>query len=1097
MVRRTLRLIAVCFGLLVVRSPHAYAQATTGAVAQIAGTVSDPSGAMVAGAQVKASQNNTGYTRTAVTGPEGVYVLPNLPIGPYDLQVSVSGFQSYSQKGIILEVNNNVTVNVVLHVGDINQTVSVSADASMIQTQSTSVSQVIDQNRVVELPLNGRDVTQLIFLSGAAVPSNYGDFSNSKNYPTSHATSVAGGQANGTSYFLDGGMAMDGFAGTNLPLPFPDALQEFSLQTSTIPAQFGGQAGGVVNVVTKSGTNRIHGDLFEFLRNGAVNARNFFAASRDTLKRNQFGGTAGGPIKKDKLFFFGGYQGTRTRTAPPTSTFFVPTAAALAGDFSTLESTTCLSKARTLVNPAGGTFPGNSISPSLFNSSALQMIQKYIPATSDPCGKLLIGIPNPSNENQYVGRVDWVASSRNSFFGRYFDTLYVNPAFFDGKDLLLTTRSGVDDRVQEATVGDTYSFSSALINSVRLNWTRDRIDRGPAANLPSAASLGINIAPSAGNFPNISLSGYFSTTCGTCSRANIHNNTREVADDVSWVLGRHQLGFGVDYARRQLLYYFTTLTASIYSFNGQYTNDALGDFMLGLPSNFTQGNDEPYFGRQNLFGMYAQDTFRFSQRLTVTAGIRWEPYLPTTDVDQRALHFDMGAFAAGLRSQKFVNAPAGILFPGDTLPGFGTIPDAGTSSRWAEFDPRLGFAWDPTGSGRWSLRVSYGLFHDLTGMDRFDRYGVNAPWGSRLSITNPNSFNSPYTNFPGGDPFPIPSPPPSNVFFPPAGTYLTTPLRVKVPVTQQWDLSLQRQLAGNWLLSADYIGNASNHRWLNQEENPAVYIPGMCGATLCSTTGNTQARRVLSLLNPAAGALISNMTFTDDGANAQYNGLLLKAEHRFSQSFSVLANYTWSHCLSEGQLETEVTGNDYQNPYDRNASRGNCVNDYRQVFHVSYLTGSPHFKAPVMEKLLGNWQHAGIIGKQTGSWLTPVVGQDISLTGIGLDRPNLVGTTQLSNPTLRAWFNTSAYAPQAVGTFGNAGAYTIRGPGAFTFDAMLTRAFPIREHQNLEVRFEAFNFLNHPVFNNPGTTLTSSSTFGKILSANDPRILQFAMKYVF
>ena len=387
-----------------------FAQATTGAVAQISGTVSDPTGARIPTAQVKAIQTNTGYNRTAVTGADGVYVLPNLPIGPYNLQVSGPGFQSYSQKGIVLEVNNNVTVNVILQLGEVSQTFSVSANASMVQTQSTSVSQVIDQNRVAELPLNGRDPTQLILLSGAAVLSTYGDFSSSKNYPTSHATSVAGGQATGTSYYLDGGFAMDGFSGTNLPLPFPDALQEFSLQTSTIPAQFGGQAAGVVNVVTKSGTNGIHGDAFEFLRNGAVNARNFFAASKDTLKRNQFGGVVGGPIKKDKLFFFGGYQGTRTRTAPPTSTFFVPTAASLAGDFSTLESSTCLAKPRTLTNPAGGLFPGNQVSPTLFNSSALQMVQKYIPATSDPCGKLLIGIPNPSSENQYIGRVDWVAT---------------------------------------------------------------------------------------------------------------------------------------------------------------------------------------------------------------------------------------------------------------------------------------------------------------------------------------------------------------------------------------------------------------------------------------------------------------------------------------------------------------------------------------------------------------------------------------------------------------------------------------------------------------------------------------------------------------
>jgi hypothetical protein len=527
--------------------------------------------------------------------------------------------------------------------------------------------------------------------------------------------------------------------------------------------------------------------------------------------------------------------------------------------------------------------------------------------------------------------------------------------------------------------------------------------------------------------------------------------------------------------------------------------------MLGDPSGFTQGNDEPYFGRQNVLGLYAQDTYRVNHRLTITAGLRWEPYLPTTDIDGRALHFDYNAYVAGQQSKKFVNAPPGIFFPGDVDPGQGTIPNAGTRIHWPDFEPRLGFAWDPTGSGRWSLRAAYGMAYDIFGTDRFDRYGVNAPWGDRLTITNPYSFSSPYTNFQGGDPFPTPTPPPSNVYFPPGATYLFAPLNVKVPSTQQWNFSVQRQVGANWLFSAEYIGNGSNHRWVDGEVNPAVYIPGTCvagqygltAAGNCSSTGNTQARRVLSIANPVTGALISTMTPDDDGANAQYNALLIKADHRVAQNFSILANYTYSHCLSEGQTETEQSGPDYEMPNNRNAIRGNCVNDYRQLFHLSYLVSSPQFKGPITGKLLSNWQHSGIIGKQTGAWLTPTVGQDISLTGVGLDQPNVVGSVKLSTPTLAEWFNTAAYAKQATGTFGSAGAYSIEGPGQFTFDAMLQRPFKLREGLNMEIRFEAFNALNHPAFANPGTTLTSSSSFGKILSAGNPRILQFAAKFTF
>jgi hypothetical protein len=795
---------------------------------------------------------------------------------------------------------------------------------------SPSISQVIDQERVQDLPLNGRDPTQLIFLSGAAVLSTYGDWVSSKNYPTSHATSVAGGQANGTAYLLDGGTAMDLFSGINLPLPFPDALQEFSVQTSTIAPQFGSKSGGVVNAVTKSGANKIHGDVFEFLRNGAVNARNFFAASTDTLKRNQFGGTVGGPIKADKLFYFGGYQGTRVRTAPGTSVFFVPNAAMLAGDFSTLESPTC-GNSRTLVNPSTGQpFAGNYIDPKLFNSSALEVINKYIPLSSDPCGETLVGIPNLNSEDQYVGRVDWIASSRNSFFGRYFNATYHQPPYFNGN--LLTSNRGVVDMVQTMTLGDAYTFSLSLLNSLHLTWSRDRIDRSLASNSPSSSDMGLNIAPApATDTPQINVNGYFNEVCGTCEHARIRSNVAgEVADDLSWLHGRNQVGLGLNYSRRQMAYLFTTYQASIYDYYGEHTGDALPDFLLGLPDDFQQGNFEPYLGRENVLGLYAQDSFRASSHLTVTAGLRWDPYLPEHDINNEASHFDAAAFAAGQHSVKFINAPPGMLFPGDKLAGFGTIPNAGTSEHLPDFEPRLGFAWDPTGSGRWSLRASYGVFYDLPSMDRFDRYGVYPPWGDAIFISSPSGgFTNPYMGFPGGDPFPLPLPPPSNVFVPPGGTYMSFSLRVKVPITQHWNFSVQRQVGANWLLSAEYIGNGSYHRWENTELNPAVYIPGMCGANPCSTIANTEARRVLSLINPSAGALISTITYNDDGANAQYNGLLLKADHRLSQNFSVLANYTYSHCLSEAQNETELSGNDYQNPYDRNADRGNCVNDYR------------------------------------------------------------------------------------------------------------------------------------------------------------------------
>jgi hypothetical protein len=1101
--------------LLCLHPASLFAQASTGAVAQISGSVSDPAGAVVPGAQVTATQTSTGFTRAAVTGADGTYVLPNLSVGPYELQVVSSGFKTYSQTGIVLEVSDSVTVNIKLEIGSTSQNITVSADASMVNTESSSVSTVIENSRVVDLPLNGRNLTQLVLLAGAAVSTNFGDYLSSKNYPTSLTIQVAGGEAAGTGYVVDGGGAYnDLYGGSNLPLPFPDAIQEFSVQTSMIPAQFGGFPGGVVNLVTMSGTNNFHGDLFEFIRNGDVDAINYFAHAQDTLRRNQFGGTIGGPIAKRKLFFFGGYQGTISRTAPATSTFFVPTAAALNGNFSTLESTTCTSKPITLKNPAGGTFAGNQINPATFNTQAVNYVNKYIPPTTDPCGKLLIGIPNPSNEYQYIGRVDWTTGSRNSVFGRYFNSNYSNPPVYTNNNLLETTRTGIYMMVQEVTMGDTYSLTQKMINSAHLTWTREPLTRGAAPSVPSATTLGLSIGPApAGNTPSTSITGGFSTSCGTCAHAYVNRTQTEVRDDITWIHGRHQITYGGLYERAHLNENFATLNTGSYTFNGSFTGLGLADFLLGDNSAFTQGSAQIWQAGENMFGLFVQDNYRASKRLTLMGGVRWSPYYPPHDVHRRTSYFDQAAFTAGQKSAEFVNAPPGVFYPGDTIPGEGAVPAAGMHGHPWDFAPRVGIAWDPTGSGLWSVRASYGLFFADPEMANFEVFSYIAPYGNQISLVSPSGgWSNPYAAVAGGDPFPRPFPPPSTVSFIPAAEFYTMPLHMHPPNTQQWNLSIQRQVGENLLLTANYVGNKSTHRWIGFQGDPAVYIPGAwtgagsCGSltvapgangTACSSTGNTQVRRVLSLINPTAGAGIGTIPFNDDAGNAEYNALFLTANRRFSQHFSVLANYTWSHCLSEGEQDAEGGGGSIQNPNDIPASRGNCNSDVRQIFNVSYVARSPHFETPIMNILLSNWEEAGLIGAQTGNWLTPLDGVDISLTSNGNDRPNVVANSRLSTRTTHEWFNTSAYAEQATGTYGNAGSYSILGPGSFTYDTQLSRTFRIvREGQNLVVRFEAFNALNHPVLNNPTVTFTSSS-FGQILSANNPRILEGSMKYTF
>ena len=408
-------------------------QAQQTATSQISGVVHDPSGAAISGAEVRITQTETGFNRTVISAADGSYTIPNLPVGPYRLAATSKGFSVYVQEGIVLRVNSNPVINPSLQVGAVTEEVKVTATVAMAETHDSSISQVIDQQRIVDLPLNGRQATQLILLSGLSAQGLATDINTSKNYQSSSVViSIAGSQPNTNNFVMDGGDNNDAFSNVNKPFPFPDALQEFNVQASALQARYGLHSGGVVSLVTKSGANSIHGNVFEFLRNGAVNARNFFAPRHDALKRNQFGGTLGGPVMKNKLFYFGGYQGTRIKTDPATTISIVPTAQVLTGDFSTILSSACTATPITLRAP----FSGNKIAPSQFNPQALYLM-KYVPVSTDPCGKYQYGIVNNSEEDQLIGRVDFNPSEKHSIFGRYFISDYRNPAVFDGQNLSL------------------------------------------------------------------------------------------------------------------------------------------------------------------------------------------------------------------------------------------------------------------------------------------------------------------------------------------------------------------------------------------------------------------------------------------------------------------------------------------------------------------------------------------------------------------------------------------------------------------------------------------------------------------------------------
>jgi hypothetical protein len=1072
--------------------------------AQISGSVADTTGAAIPLAQITATQTDTHQVRTTTSGADGTYVLPNLPVGPYQIEAQAKGFSTYIQSGIRLEVSNNITLNIKLSVGEMKQQIEVSADASMVETQTTSVTQVIDQRSVVDLPLNGRQATQLVMLSGGATdigPANgFSDLTGSKNYFSADAISVAGGQADATNYLLDGGEHMDTFSNVNLPFPFPDAIQEFSVQTSSLSARYGVHPGAVVNAVTKSGTNEIHGDAFEFVRNGDFNARDFFAPTTDSLKRNQFGGTVGAPIKKDKIFGFFGVQGTTIRTAPPSSISHVATQAAVGGDFSQLASASCESSgtARTIIDPANGQpFPGNVIPTSRINPQALNIL-KYVPVSSDPCGEITYSIPEPQRETQYIGRVDWNQSSKHNVFGRYFFADYASPAAFDN-NLLLTQQRGVLDRSQSAVIGDTYSINPTTVNSAHATWTRLAITRGPALNDVNFTDVGVDMY-SPVNFLNLTINGYFNAGCGSCAPALFDQDSYQIADDIDMIRGRHHFSFGADYVRMGFNYRNNVVANGAFTFSGQFTGDALADFLLGVPSLFQQGSIQPFDGRQNYVGVYAHDTIRLSKRLNIQLGVRWEPYLAAHEKFDRMQHFDEAAFIAGDTSSQYLNAPPGLFFPGD--PG---APSGYTFNRPWIFEPRIGLAWDPFGDGKQTIRAGFGSFTDLMPTAYQEDQTGDAPWADELSLPSPaGGLSNPYAGYPGGNPFPQPSPPTKNQAFPPEAFYYTYPLHAHPTSVYQWNLSVERQLANNWLVSATYIGNKSTHIWTGEDIDPAVYIPGTCSGAPCSTTSNTNQRRTLYLINPVAGTLYSDIYQADDGANSEYNGILVKGEHRFSNRYSLIVNYTYSHCISEADFEGDLGGPLTQEPYNRNAERGNCGFDLHHIFNLTFVVQSPHFANVWTNRFLGNWQLAPIFSVHSGIWFSVFTGLDNSLTGIGLDRPNVAGNPYTRNYGTQQWLNPAAFTANPLGTFGDLGSDSMVGPPYFDIDAAVSRHFNIKEKQQIELRFEFFNITNHvnfnvsPNFNGNGLDNNlQDPTFGEIFGDIQPRILQFAVKYTF
>ncbi len=1116
--------------------------------AQIAGTgsiqgsVADQTGAVVPNATVTITQNATQVKHTAVSGPGGLYSFPNIDIGTYTLNVKATGFQGYNQQGIVLEVGSSVGINVSLTIGEESQQIEVQANGIALQTEDSSFKQTIDQKTVTELPLNGRQVTSLIGLSGASVPGNALTQGN-KGFWSSVSPQIAGGQGNQTDYRLDGGDNNDYESNTSFAFPFPDAVAQFSVETTALGAQSGLHPAGLVNVVTRSGSNEWHGTAFEFIRNNFINASSFFSQTKDTLHQNQFGGTFGGRVIRDRLFFFAGYQRLNSSASSASSQAQVPTAANMLGDFSVTDGPTCTSNKQNiqLLNPlTGAILPGNKIDTNLYPYSAPSLaLQKYLPATADPCGIVFYSIPVQQTENQFITRIDATLTPKHSIYGRYFIDGYQTPAYFSPTNILLTQNPGNTERAQTLTIGETWTISSRIVNSLHLTATRRTNTRGAAADGINATTLGVNVYQPVPVGLRVQ-GGKFTTYCSTCAAGEFNVNAFAVADDVNVVFGKHQLVFGGEFVRAQLNVNNAFTSNGTFNFTGIYSQkgpggtspggtgaDANLDFLIGAMPSFAQSKAQQNALRAPVPSLYIQDTYHVNTRFVISGGLRWGPEYTPTDYFGRGSTFDMAAFLGNQHSTVFPNAPAGAFFYGD--PG---VRKNFTENSIAQFSPRFGMTYDPVGDGKTVFRVGTSLVYDETNFFAASETGQNPPFSTQVTnsatSSGPLSFASPWAGgTTPGNPFPQPFTPPSTTTFSNQSQYIVYPKKFLSPYVLQWTASVQHELPRGWQFQIDYIGNKTTHSAYGYPLNPAVYIPGIssgpgsCGSIVtapaagspCSSTGNQANRFLLSTLNPTQGVKYlgggAGTVTMVPGATAHYNALVATIQHRMTSSFVFLANYTWSHCLDIQDNPGAFNSTAVENPNNIRADMANCGFDRRHMVNSSLVAESKFGLTGWKGYVINHWQIAPLLRITSGAPFNVTSGLDNSLTDVNNDRPNIAGgakvytytrPTQANANNSSVYINASAFTTNAIGTYGNLGRNAFMGPKYFQLDASLSRTFPLRDRFAMVLRLEAFNVPNHPNFANPSSLALNSSTFGKITaiaSGSNPRIFQGAVKFTF
>jgi len=1073
----------ILFGvwLAVVFISHASpALAQTG---QINGVITDNTGGVVPGATVKAVEIATGLSRETVTGADGRYNFPSLRPTTYDITAELTGFRTSQRKGLLLQANENLTVNFAIELGNLSETVTVSGESPTVDVTSSAISEVVESRRIVELPLNGRDAAKLSTLVAGMVLTQI-DQESGKTIPGALRLSTNGTESRQVSFRLDGTSHTDPYFQQNQPFPFPDALQEFSIQTSNYSAAQGNSAGAVVNAVTRSGTNEFHGGAFGYLRDRTFNSRNFFSVEKDFLKRRQQGGFLGGPIQHSKTFFFAGWQGTDLQNVGTTLTATVPTAEQRAGNFGST----------TVRDPLTGLqFPNNQIPVSRFDSASVNVL-KYIPMPG-PDGRISIPRRIGQQDNQLVSKVDQRLSDEDQLSVRYFfDNFHNDPTYTEGN--LLSYRNptlAAGTRMQNVVVGWTRTLSATVLNEARVGYNRTFSRRFPPPGVPSMQDLGVRlpIYPALASISEINANNFFNI--GDNLEASFFRPGIELNERMTVTKSKHNMQFGGELQHYTVEIRNQFRRAGHFQFNGSSTTgtgNTLADFLLGQLSQFDQGTGEYKDYVVNYGSLFFQDDFKVNQRLSLNLGARLESTPPWHEKVGRIEKFSLADYQSNVRSTVFPQAPRGETFRGD--PG---VPEDGTDPSTLNFGPRVGFAWDITGDGKTSLRGGGGAFYDQHRDGESGNGAVNAaPWNLRLSVVRPaGPFSDPYRGRTDFNLITDATIGTKQALFPRPVLIETLDDHYKTPVTYNFNLTFEREVAQGIMARAAYVGSRNrNGRW-TWELNPAdSSIPG-------ATTGNTDARRPL---NTAADG-IGTVSLQVQDRRSNYNAMQLTLSKRYSHGFQISSNYTLSKVVGDFGSQL-IPYTMYQDPA---LMWGPLDQDHRHRFTTSWVMDLPgqNLSGPARWALSG-WQWSGVMQYQTGRPFTVTSGTDNSLDGIGNDRAKLTGADFNAVPTTPCancvwFFNPAAFAANDQRTFGNVPKGAYYGPSLHNWDMGLSKNFRFNGSSYVQARVEFFNIFNQVNFDIPNTAVSNQSTLGRITrtdpSSGDPRILQFGLKFVF